>query len=380
MSELTSQKLKEVAAEYGHGGTGILGVANIERFKNAPRAMHPQNIFPECKSVISIIQPIPRGTYRGITEGTHWANYTYYAYNRLNTLYRPSVTYEVARFIEDCGFEAVPVYPGGPEVYGTGKPVANDGRPAPDINLNVRILGVACGLGEIGWSKVFIHPKFGPRVRLGTILTDAELEPDQLIEPGTLCNRCMKCAKECPGGAIPRKGEREPIRIQIDDKTYEWGDVHMGRCTLTHHGLNWEASPFLKKACPGFKLDVRSSNVSEETAYKMAYTLALGNWRKSLEYNSNHVIPYYKQILDHVGYYAICGAKGCIRACMDTMEKCHRIDQSGFKVPVFPEKPWQLPPPDADETGGVAEGKYPELFKAPDTEAGNFGEPLAQDN
>ncbi len=74
--------------------------------------MHPLNIFPDCKSVISIAQPIPRGTYRGITEGTHWNNYTYYAYNRLNTVFRPIVTDELSRFIEDRGFEAVPVYPG----------------------------------------------------------------------------------------------------------------------------------------------------------------------------------------------------------------------------------------------------------------------------
>ena len=47
-------------------------------------------------------------------------------------------------------------------------------------------------------------------MRLGTILTDAELEPDPILEPGALCNRCMRCAEECPGGAIPRPGERPP--------------------------------------------------------------------------------------------------------------------------------------------------------------------------
>ncbi len=375
--KLTSKMLKEIAAKYGVGGESILGVANIERFDNAPERMHPKNIFPECKSVISIIQPIPRGTYRGITEGTHWANYTYYSYNRLNTLYRPIVTYEVSRFIEDHGFEAVPIFPGVAERPGMNKPVANDGRPAPEINLNVRIAGVACGLGEIGWSKVFIHPKYGPRVRLGTILTDAELEPDPLIEPGTLCNKCMRCVKDCPGGAIPKPGERETIKIKIADKTYEWGDVHMGRCTLTHHGLNYEASPFLKAAVPGFKLDVRNSNMSEESAYKTTYTLALGKWGGSKEHNTDCVMPYYKQILDHVGYFAICGAKGCIRACMDSREKCHGIEQCNFHTKVFERKQWKLAPPEEDVTGGVAEGKYPEEYNNPDPDAGKWGTPIA---
>ena len=185
--KLTSQDIKDFVNSLGAGGGGVnvVGIANIERFRNAPERMHPRNIFPDCRSVITILQPIPRSTYRGITEGTHWPNYTYYSYNRLNELFRPMISDRLTCFLEDYGYEAVPVYPGGPEIY-RPDPDPVPGRPAPDINLNVRIAGVACGLGEIGWSKVFIHPEFGPRVRLGTILTDAELEPDDLKEK--ICN------------------------------------------------------------------------------------------------------------------------------------------------------------------------------------------------
>ena len=366
--KLTAKMVKETAFR---AGCGDIGIANIGRFANAPRMMHPKNIFPDCKSVITIVQPITRGSYRGITEGTHWANYTIYSYNRLNTLYRPIVTYETACFIEDHGFEAVPVYPGVPECPGLRRPVA-PGRPPPDVNLNVRIAGLACGVGEIGWSKVFLTKKSGPRVRLGTILTDAELEPDPLLEPGTLCNRCMRCAKDCPGGAIPKPGERPTIKIKIEGREYEWGDVHMGRCTLTHHGLNWEASPFLKKDAPGFNLDVRRSNMSEETAYKLAYPLAHSKWGgRSPEFpEGNAVINYYDQILSHMGYFAICGAKGCIRACMDNLEKKKRIGQCNFKTPVWPRPPWKLPPPEDDQCGGVAEGKFPDEFNNPDPNPG----------
>lgn len=364
---LTAEEVKEAAFR---AGAGDVGIGNIGRWENAPEMMHPANIFPECRSVISIVMPIPRGTYRGITEGTHWANYTYYGYNRLNTLYRPIVTYETACFIEDAGWEAVPVYPGVSERPGVRPPV-KEGRPPRDINISVRIAAVACGLGEMGWSKVFIHPKFGPRVRIGTILTDAELEPDPLYE-GKLCNRCMRCAKYCPGGAIPKPGERETIKIKIEDKEIEWADVHMGRCTLTHHGMNWEASPFLKKDLPGFKLDVRESGLSEEAAYKMTYSIGRAGWQESREFGGDGVVNYYKQILDHVGYFAICGAKGCIRGCMENLEKRGLIEQDSFPTPVFPEKPWELSDPSEDETGGVAEGKFPEEFTVPDAKAGRW--------
>ncbi|MFA5203793.1 MAG: hypothetical protein WC708_05245 [Lentisphaeria bacterium] len=366
--KLTSAQVKEAAFA---AGAGDIGIANIERFQNAPRGMHPLNIFPDCKSVITIVQPIPRGSYRGITEGTHWANYTFYSYNRLNTLFRPKVTYATACFIEDQGWEAVPVYPGVPERPGTRPPVA-PGRPAAEINLNVRIAAVACGVGEIGWSKVLLTRKFGPRVRLGTILTDAELEPDPLLKPGTLCNRCLRCVKDCPGGAIPRPGERPPIRIQIADQTYEWGDVHMGRCTLTHHGLNWEASPFLKKDFPGLDLDVRHSTMSEEAAYKMAYPMADAKWGASPEFPAAACMTYYNQIKSHTDYFAICGAKGCIRACMDAMEKRRAIGQCRFHTAVAPRPPWKLTPPGDDATGGIAEGKFPERFNHPDPAPGSW--------
>ena len=364
--KLTAKMVKDAAFR---AGCGDVGIANIERFRDAPKRMHPLNIFPDCRSVITIVQPIPRGTYRGITEGTHWANYTYYAYNRLNTLFRPAVTYETACFIEDHGWEAVPVDPGVPE-SGPSQPAVAPDRPAPDINLNVRIAALACGVGEIGWSKVFLTKKFGPRVRLGTILTDAELEPDPLLEPGTLCNRCMLCARDCPGNAIPRPGDRKSVSIKIENNTYEWGDVHMGRCTLTHHGLNREASPFLAKDVPFFDLNVRESNISEETAYKLTYSLAQAGWRPTPEFPGKAVISYYKQILDHTSYFAVCGAKGCIRSCMAGMEKRNAVEQKGFPTPVFPKPAWRLPPAAEDKGGGVAEGRFQEDYHRPDAAAG----------
>lgn len=374
--KITAQMIKDLAKKLGAGGGGIeiVGIANIERFANAPERMHPKNIFPDCKSVISIVQPIPRSTYRGITEGTYWNNYTYYSYNRLNTLFRPMVTHEIARFIEDHGFEAVPVYPGVPETYPNNPdPVAPD-RPAPDVQINVRIAGVACGLGEIGWSKVFIHPVYGPRVRLGTILTDAVLEPDPLIKPKSLCKRCMKCVSGCPGNAIPKNGEKPAIKINIEGQEYEWGDVHMGRCTATHHGINYKASPFLKRFFPGLNLDITNTNMSEELAYKTAYTLALGKWsRQNPEFPGNDVNPYYRQILSHTGYFAVCGAKGCIRTCMEFQEKTKNIGQHSFETPVFPGPKWELAPPETDVTGGIPEKKMlTELYQDPDTDAGQW--------
>lgn len=338
MTTLTSERLKQFALTTG---LDLLGVANIERFEGAPERMHPAEIFPECRSVIVTARRIPRGTYRGIEEGTLWSNYTFYAYNRLNSWFRPKGTYETACFIEDHGFEAVPCYPGVPEGQ-PPRPPLRPGAVAPDVQMAIRIAGCAAGLGEMGWSKVFLTRRFGPRQRLGMILTDAELEPDPLIaENERVCDRCMACVADCPGHCIPHIRDRDTVAIEIEGVKFEWANVDMGKCTFTHHGLNKEASPFLAKDCPGLRLNVREQEMSEEEAYKLAYTVAGGNWRATEEFPSGRVVDYYKTMLETTGYYAVCGARGCIRACMMHLEERGRIGQT-FHNPFRRRPMWEL--------------------------------------
>ncbi len=345
MTKITSEMVKE--AGYAMGLDGV-GIANIERFKDAPPQMNPINIFPECKSAIVVYRRIPRGVYRGVEEGTHWSNYTFYGYNRLNTLFRPIGTYELSCFVEDMGFEAVPVYPGVSEAQPNREPV-REGQVGADVFPAIRIAGIAAGLGECGWSKVFLTKRFGPRQRLEMILTDAELEPDPLLEPNSICDLCMSCARKCEGAAIPHIKEGKKVTIKIEDKEYSWGDVDMGRCTLTHHGLNKRTSPFLAKDCPGLRLDISEQEVSEEEAYKLAYTVAGGTWRKTEEFPSGNVVDYYKTMLQTTGYYAVCGAGGCIRQCMIHLEEKGAIEQT-FTEPFRRRPQWQM-----DHTGKVME-------------------------
>jgi epoxyqueuosine reductase len=348
--KLTSKMIKEKAKELG---IDIIGIGSIDRYKNAPKLMNPKTYFPDAKSVIVIAMRIPRGSYRGIEEGTHWHNYSFYAYNKLNTIFRPRLTYEMACFIEDHGWEAVPHYPAVPERSPAHAPVA-EGKVPRDVSCSVRLLGVGAGVGEMGHSKVFLTKEFGPRVRLGSIFTDAELEPDPMVEPYSICNKCGRCVKDCPGNAIPPvKDEDKKITVEIGGKKITWGDVHMGRCTLTHHGLNNTISPFLKKDFPNLEFDASTSDVTEEEAYRLTYPLGLGTWGNNFyEENGGSIIKYYKYILNHCGYFALCGAKGCIRACMDSLEKSGRIENT-FENKFYRKKSWNIPVEREGEKVGV---------------------------
>ena len=60
---------------------------------------------------------------------------------------------------------------------------------------------VKAGLGVIGKSGLFVSEKFGPSVRLGTILTDCEFDTEE-VKPVSGCGDCDLCVKACPAMAI----------------------------------------------------------------------------------------------------------------------------------------------------------------------------------
>jgi len=61
----------------------------------------------------------------------------------------------------------------------------------------------AAGLGRIGWSGNLITEKYGARVTLNSIITDAKLIPDKPLEKNP-CVQCKICEKTCQGGLFSR--------------------------------------------------------------------------------------------------------------------------------------------------------------------------------
>ena len=86
--------------------------------------------------------------------------------------------------------------------------------------------------------------------------------------------------------------------------------------------------------------DVRNSQMTEEEAYILCYSLAGAKWGRKP--GSHAVMDYYNQIINHTGYFAICGARGCIRACNNVLEKAKKVEQT-FKNPYYKKESWALP-------------------------------------
>lgn len=323
---ITAQDVKDRALELG---ADLVGIAPMERWEGAPKQMDARYIAPDARSMIMMGFRIPRGTLRGIEEGTFYVSYASMGYAAINHILQPMVLWGVTAMIEDAGYEAVPIpnnFPwtntdssgqdlskiGVPRL-GFSIPVSPD-KPAPDVFVSMRIAAYMAGLGEIGWSKMFMSPKFGPRQRLAMILTDAPLEPDPIYDGPPLCDRCMACARECTGGAIPTDPS-DSIKITVAGRELEWANINYVDCSRYFCGASEEYNPFMvtEEDRAGFQQPVGAAQ-----RYKVGPTYDYGR--------------------------ALEGAKGCIRACMVHLERQGKLSNT-FDRPFRRRPQWKLPWP-----------------------------------
>ena len=64
-----------------------------------------------------------------------------------------------------------------------------------------KAVATRAGLGWIGKSALLITPEYGPAVRLGTVLTDADFQTGEPVD-GSNCRKCRECVDACPAEAI----------------------------------------------------------------------------------------------------------------------------------------------------------------------------------
>jgi len=67
--------------------------------------------------------------------------------------------------------------------------------------FNHKMAATSAGLGWIGKNGLLISPKYGPRLSLATVLTDAPLVSDTPTE-NSQCHDCNLCMTYCPSQAI----------------------------------------------------------------------------------------------------------------------------------------------------------------------------------
>ena len=185
-------KLKQKIIKKAHKlGMNLIGFTNVERweeFHEIREEFYPQNIWPWCRTVISMAVQI----FPSMIETTPSVVYSE-LYNTTNR-YLDESSYLIANYLNQKGYRAH-FFPR--DCYGDISVLVKK----PEAAFSHVIAGKYAGLGTIGMNHTLLTPEFGPRIRLVSVITDAEFEPDEMIQED-LCIRCRMCAKNCPTQAF----------------------------------------------------------------------------------------------------------------------------------------------------------------------------------
>lgn len=225
------QFTRQFVAHAGKTGADLIGIAPIDRFADVSPEHHPASICPEVHSIVVIGKRITRGALRGVEEGTQFDLYQQYGRLWLDNGVLAMATFRASEFLEDNGWEAVPLQNLPSETPPVGIPV-RPGQPAPNVMMDFDDAAVRAGLGEIGWCGLLLTPQFGPRQRIQIILTDAELTPAPVFD-GQICDRCREHASFCPLDAISVEGEHT---VEIAGKQMVIAGIDYARCRSCGNG------------------------------------------------------------------------------------------------------------------------------------------------
>ncbi len=188
-------------------GVDLVGIASVDRFAKALPGCKPTDLMPRARAVISLAIRVPRGAVESANP-----RLTTNAWNMANAELN-RVAFRATRFLEDRGYRTIIIPPFIPVEMQEKHGLAGE--------LSLKHAAAAAGIGVMGFSGLLLTPQFGPRQRLGAVVTDAPLEADPLLEVD-FCSSCKKhCVSACPVKAL--KGEQELDKLRCMDQYQKYG-------------------------------------------------------------------------------------------------------------------------------------------------------------
>lgn len=183
MSKDYTNDLLELAFNLGAVLAGVSDLKSLEKLKT-----YPPDLFKNFKYAISVAVSLPNSIFELITIENPGEIYAHY-YQTANTLL-DQITLRLSEKIVQHGYNALAI-PASLSI-GKNKLMAN----APH-----KAFARSAGFGWIGKNLLLITPKYGPRVRLGTVLSNIPLKPGKPLENQN-CGTCIMCIDSCPIGAL----------------------------------------------------------------------------------------------------------------------------------------------------------------------------------
>ena len=226
MNRNLTAKVKKCALDIG---ADLVGISPISRFEGAPIMMSPKGILPTAKSVVvCAIHHLDEAIELGGEE--HPQIIGPYSIQYVMNLKLDYIAFRVARYLDDLGYEAVPIAASNIWRY---RPFGDmTATFAPDMS---HIYAATCaGLGQLGWHGLTMSPEYGPRNRFISIITNAPLCSTPLYDQSKLCDMCGECIKHCPTDAY-RKECNGTKSIVVEGKEFKFANKNLWRCAWAEH-------------------------------------------------------------------------------------------------------------------------------------------------
>ena len=195
-------KLYEIAESWG---ADLFGIADLNEARQPlEEVFHRSFDYPRA---ICVGKFFPEEVVSGLFFPGGEAAYKHY-YHVLNRRL-DDVALDIYSYLNGLGYNSLPV-PASQRIPGTLRSA-----------FSHRAAASLAGIGWIGRHCSIVTPQRGPRVRLTTILTSAELNPGSPLKAS--CGECYVCVEVCPVKAlkkVPFKPE-DPLEDRFDAKACE---------------------------------------------------------------------------------------------------------------------------------------------------------------
>lgn len=223
---MTKQELTAAVKKMAYDlGADMVGIAPVSRFQGQPHMLRPEAHLPGAKSVIcfGVHHPDASVEWCGEPNPNYPEAFQIGMIPKLDTM-----CFRIAKMLEKEGYPTI------------AQPCTTywRHRKYKDIpyehaaTFSHMAAFVACGLGEYGYHGMVLSPEYGPRERIISIITSADLEPDPLYNGPALCDRCKLCAKYCIGQNYDYEKLNDPkfIEFEIEGKKFSYPNINRWRC------------------------------------------------------------------------------------------------------------------------------------------------------
>ena len=184
---MKSEDIKEFAYNLG---ADVCGIANVDRFVDAPKGFHPKEIMPNAKSVVVFGKQSSKTLFDANTN----VPYTFVRNKTLEMV--DDIAISLSSSIEQSGDSVVPIPSVEPYEYWDSE--RRHGRGI----LSLKHAAQLAGLGRIGKNTLLVNEKYGNRLWLGAILVSADITPDSMSDHKGCSTSCSICLDACPQKAL----------------------------------------------------------------------------------------------------------------------------------------------------------------------------------